>query len=192
MSDSDGSSEADDRVCVGAIAGGHGVRGLLKVKSFTEAPEDVAAYGPVVTDDGRRLSLALTGTAKGVLLAKAEGIADRDAADALRGQRLWVSRGALPPADEDEFYHADLIGLRVEREDGTPVGTVQALHDFGAGDLVEVRLEGARRTELLRFDRETVPVVDLAGGRIVVVPPDGLFDPPEDAEEAGGAGEEAS
>lgn len=160
-------------VCIGAVAGAHGVRGNVRIKPFTEVPEDVAAYGPVSDADGARVfDIQLVGEAKGVVVARVTGIADRDAAEALKGLRLYVPREKLPDADEDEFYHADLIGLRVLSEEGDALGTVQAMHDFGAGDLIEIRLEGDR-TVLLPFTRAIVPVIDLDAGAVTLsVDPD--------------------
>src|SRR5436853_5683073 len=125
----------DKRVCVGVITGAHGVRGAVRVKSFTAEPEAVAGYGPLEDESGaRQLSLHLIGNAKGVLIAKLAGIEDRDRAEALRGLRLYLPRAALPPPDEDEYYHVDLIGLDAALADGRLLGRVRAVHDFGAGD----------------------------------------------------------
>jgi len=161
-----------DRLCLAVITGAHGVRGLVRLKSFTEDPESVAAYGPLTDEAGRRqFQLQLKGRVKGVLLAALEGVTDRDAAEALRGQRLYVERAALPPPeDPEEFYHADLIGLRVETEAGDLLGEVMAVHDFGAGDLLEVAPpEG--RAFYLPFTREAVPRIELAARRLVADPP---------------------
>lgn len=172
-----GSRPAGERVCLGAIAGVHGVRGLVRVKPFTARPEDVAAYGPVEDEAGtKRFRLEVVGVRKGVALARIEGVATRDAAEALRGTRLWVARDVLPPPEEDEFYHADLIGLGVVTEDGRHLGRVRAVHDFGAGDVIEVVLVDGRRTTMVPFTREVVPLVDLSGGRLVVTPLPGMFD----------------
>ena len=114
-------------MCVAAVASAHGIRGALRIKTFTETPEDVAAYGPVFDQVGQRLfSLDVIGPAKGGVIAKAEGINDRNAAEALRGTKLFVPRQALPdPDDEDEFYYSDLEGLDAFQSDGVPVGVVQ-------------------------------------------------------------------
>jgi 16S rRNA processing protein RimM len=167
------------RVCVGVIAGVHGVRGLIKVKPFTEDPAAVVAYGPVTDEAGRRrFALELMSFAKGQWLARIDGVADRNAAEALRGARLYVERAALPAPEEDEFYHADLIGLRAELPDGTLFGRVKTVFDFGAGDVVEIgRPDGSG--VMVPFTRAAVPVVDLPGGRIVVDPPAGLMEPPD-------------
>ncbi len=162
---------ANSQVCVGVVAGAHGVRGLLRVKSFTEEPKDVAAYGPLSDKAGnRRFNLVITGSAKGVLLAKIDGVTTREDAEALKGIEFYVSRESLPQTDEDEFYHADLIGLPAVLPDGTPFGTVRALHEFGAGDMIEILLEDGG-VSVLPFTRATVPIVDVAAGKIVVEPP---------------------
>lgn len=167
-----------ERVCVGIITGPQGVRGAVRVKSFTAAPEAVAAYGPVEDEAGtRRFELRVVGKAKGVVVATLPGVADRDAAAALKGLRLYVARDALPPPEEDEFYHADLLGLAAELADGTVLGRVRAVHDFGAGDSLEIAPE-AGTPLLVPFTRAAVPVIDLAGGRIVVEPPEGLLSSP--------------
>ena len=168
-----------DRVCVGVIAGAHGVRGQVRIKAFTERPEAVAAYGPVMDEAGdRRFVLRLRGATRGQMIAQVEGITSREAAQALKGLRLYVARAALPEPERDEYYHADLIGLRVERSDGTPLGRVVAVRDFGAGDLLEVERPGAP-SAFLPFTRAVVAVVDLAAGRLVAEPPPGLLDPVE-------------
>jgi 16S rRNA processing protein RimM len=165
------------RVCVGIIAGAHGVRGAVRVKSFTADPEAVARYGPLEDESGgRHFSLRLAGNAKGVVIARLAGIADRDSAESLRGTRLYLPRAALPPTADEEYYHADLIGLAVALADGTALGHVSAVHDFGAGDTLEIeRPKGP--PAMVPFTRAIVPVVDLAAGRLVLDPPPGLIDP---------------
>jgi 16S rRNA processing protein RimM len=159
-------------VCVGAVATAHGVRGALKLRCFTERPEDIAAYGPVYNDRGEKLfDLRIIGDAKGGVIVRAAGIEDRDAAEALRGLELFVPREKLPEPAEDEFYLADLEGLDVVTTDGRPFGTVRQVQDYGAGDLVEIRTPDGR-TEILPFDRRTFPEIDLAARRLVVEPPD--------------------
>ncbi len=165
-------------MCVGVIAGAHGVQGAVRIKSFTADPEDVARYGPLEDEKGeRRLSLRLIGSAKGVVIARLAGVADRDRADALRGMLLYLPRAALPPTADEEYYHADLIGLTAGLADGTALGRVRAVHDFGAGDTLEIeRPEGP--PAMVPFTRAIVPIVDLAAGRLVLDPPPGLLDEP--------------
>lgn len=160
-----------DRVCVGAIAGAFGVRGEVRLKSFCTVPEDIAAYGPLTTEDGgRNFAVRLTRPVTGGLGARLSGVETREQAEALRGTTLWAPRAALPSLPDDEFYHADLIGLPVFDPGGAPLGTVRAIFDHGAGDIVEVA--GLGGTLLLPFTRVVVPTVDLAAGRIVADPPE--------------------
>ncbi len=159
---------AQDRVCLGVVAGARGLKGELRIKSFTDVAADVAGYGPVVTDDGQTLSLSVIGEAKGVVIARTDGVTDRTQAETLKGQRLYVARDALPATDdEDEYYHADLIGLDVVDETDAICGTVIALYNFGGGDLIDVRQPDGR-TVMVPFTAATVPVIDTAAGRIVV------------------------
>lgn len=168
------------RVLLGRIAGAHGIRGDIVVESYTAEPQDITAYGPLETEDGARqldLSVARV-TPKGVI-ARIAGITDRTAAERLKGLLLYVDRARLPPAEEGEFYHSDLIGLRAEDAEGRTIGAVAAMPNYGAGDLMELRLEGSRKTELIPFTDAFVPVVDVPGGRVVVVLPDASADEKE-------------
>jgi 16S rRNA processing protein RimM len=167
---------AEKRVLMGVITGAHGVRGLVRVKSFTAEPADLAAYGPLEDAQGEgRFALELVGAVKGVLLARVPGVADRNAAERLKGTRLYLSRAALPDPGEEEYYHADLLGLAVVLSDGTSFGTVKAVHDFGAGDSLEIeRADG--NLVLVPFTSTTVPLVDIANGQLVLEPPEGLLD----------------
>ncbi|WP_425403387.1 ribosome maturation factor RimM [Hwanghaeella sp.] len=173
----DGTKQAQDHklvgdlVLVGVVTAPHGVRGLVKVKSFTEEPSDLVAYGALSDQAGRKtFQLEIVGEAKGQLIARVDGIADRNAAEDLKGQRLFINRSALPETEEDEFYHADLIGLRTVLADGNPHGRIKAVYDFGAGDLLEVSLDSGGTT-YLPFTREVVPVVDIVSGSVTVIPP---------------------
>ena len=161
------------RLSIGAVASAHGVRGQFKVKPFTAAPRDIAAYGPVWAGD-RQLTLQIKGmTANGLVIVAAEGVSSRDAAQALRGTALQLDRSALPDAGSDEVYHADLLGMAVLDTGGTKLGSVKAVLNHGAGDLLEVNT--GQGVVLLPFSLAVVPTVDLAGRRIVVDPPDGTF-----------------
>jgi 16S rRNA processing protein RimM len=161
-----------DLVCLGEIAGPHGVKGAVRVKSFTAAPADLVAYGPLCDASGkRRFALALIGGSRGILIARIEGVADRDAAGRLRGVRLHVPRAALPAPGPDSYYHADLIGLRVINRAGTAIGTVRAVLDLPAGAVIEIgRNDGGEL--MLAFTDATVPTVDLGAGVMVVDPPE--------------------
>ncbi|HYE51580.1 MAG TPA: ribosome maturation factor RimM [Azospirillaceae bacterium] len=181
-----------DRVCVGQFVGAHGVHGRVKLKSFTDVPESIFAYGPLTDEKGTRtFPVKLTGMGKDHFLAEVEGLRDRDAAEALKGTRVYVERARLPePEDEDEFYHADLIGLETVTEGGEPFGTILAIYDFGAGDVLEIR-HASGKTVSIPFTRECVPVVAVKEARVVVAPPANLFakarpSPEELAEMEGG------
>ena len=163
-------------ICVGAIAGAFGVKGEVRLKSFTAVPEDIATYGPLASENGSQsFAVTLTGQTKNGLTARLSGVASKEAADALRGMRLFVARDALPGLPDDEYYHADLIGLEVCDTGGTLLGRVQNVLNHGASDLLEINGPDLKEAVLLPFTVEAVPTVDLATGRIVVDPPDGLF-----------------
>src|SRR5215470_16144369 len=168
-------AQATRRLCIGIVTGPHGVRGALRIKSFTYVPEDIARYGPVEDEDGRRrFDLSLCGAARGVLIASLSGVDDRDQAEALRGLRLYLPRAALPQTEPEEYYHADLIGLEAVLRDGTPVGRVRAIYDFGAGDTLELARPGGAPV-LVPCTRAVVPTVELDAGRLVLDPPPGLL-----------------
>ena len=164
-------------VCLGAIAGAHGVRGEVRVLVFTAAPEAIGDYGDVATEDGAH-SFRLTVVRRlprGMVLARLAGVDDRDAAEALKGVRLYVPRDRLPPPPEDEFYHADLIGLAARTAEGIDLGTVTAVHNFGGGDVLEISpTRGA--SVMLPFTPEVVPEVDIDGGTVTVEPPPGMLE----------------
>ncbi len=158
------------RVCVGAIVGVHGVTGAVRVKSFTAEPADIGRYGPVEDEaTGRQFGLTVIGEAKGVVIARLAGIDGRDAAEALKGVRLAVPRDRLPATAEDEFLYADLVGCRAETAEGAEVGIVRGVCDFGAGEVLDV--QGPQGSVMVPFTRAAVPVVDVAGKRLVVDPP---------------------
>jgi 16S rRNA processing protein RimM len=168
---------ATDHVCVGAIAGAFGVKGEVRLKSFCSDPEAIAAYGPLSTEDGkRRFKVTLTRVIPNGFSARLTGITTKEEADALRGTSLYVNRDRLPGLGDDEFYHADLIGLTVFDTGGTAVGQVTAVHNHGAGDLLEVVRSGPKSAVLLPFTRAIVPTVDLATGRIIADIPEGLLE----------------
>ena len=165
-------TEKEGQVCLGAFAGAHGVKGAVKVKTFTETPDAVGSYGPVTTEDGARtLTLNVVRLLKGdFVLATAPEISSREDAESLKGHRFYVARDKLPPLEEDEFYLDDLIGLRAEDETGAPSGQVRAVHNFGAGDLIELHaIPGVKGVRLAPFTKENFPRIDFADGRIVVL-----------------------
>ena len=172
------------RICLGIVTGAHGIKGWVRVKSFTADPEAIAAYGPLSDESGaRRFEIELVGAQKGVLLARINGVADRNAAERLKGLRLYVRRADLPSPEADEFYEADLIGLDAMREDGTLFGTIRAVNDFGAGASLEIE-DPSGKMVLVPFTNAAVPVVDIANRRVVVVPPEGLLDAPSRTDDA--------
>jgi 16S rRNA processing protein RimM len=164
------------RVCLGQIGAAHGVRGEVRLHSFTSEPAAIASYGPLESEDGRVFEIEAMRPAKNHFVARLAGIGDRNTAERLANLKLYVPRDRLPaPEQADEFYHADLIGLAAVDRAGQKLGTVIAIHNFGAGDLIEIRPDTGGKTEMVQFDEINVPVVDLAAGRIVVDPPKGLF-----------------
>lgn len=165
----------DPLICVGALAGAFGVKGEVRLKSFTATPEDIADYAPLTSEDGlHSFDVTLTGQTSGALTARLSGVDTKEQADALRGTQLYVPRTRLPGLPDDEFYHADLIGLEVVDTGGTTLGLVRAVLNHGATDLLEIHSPGRSETVLLPFTREVVPTVDLAAGRIIADPPEGL------------------
>ena len=165
-----------DRIILGQLSGSFGVRGDVRLKSFCAEPEDIALYTPLYLDDGRAFRVVvITGQTAGALVARIEGIDTKEEADALKGANLWAERARLPHLPDDEFYHNDLIGLRVQDAGGKELGVVKAVQNHGAGDLLEIFSPARTATILLPFTRASVPTVDLAAGRIIADPPEGLF-----------------
>jgi len=162
-----------ERICVAQIGGAHGISGEVKLKSFTADPLAVKDYGPLESEDGSAsFEIEAVRPAKGHLVARLRGVRDRNAAEGLTNLRLFVPRERLLPPAADEFYHADLIGLAAVTADGAEVGTVVAVHNFGAGDILELRPQAGGTTIMLPFTDAFVPSIDIAGGRIVVEPPE--------------------
>jgi 16S rRNA processing protein RimM len=168
---------------VARVAGAFGVKGEVRITTYTEDPLALVRYRALKREDGSpALTLASGRAVKGGIVARAKEVETREQAEALRGLKLFVPRDALPEPEEDEFYHADLIGLAVEARDGTPLGKVKAVQNFGAGDMLELDPGGGRATIYLPFTREAVPEVRLAEGRLIAEPPAETT-----AEEEGGA-----
>ena len=165
-----------DLICVGAIAGAFGVRGEVRLKSFCAIPEDIADYAPLQTEDGAQsFSVTLTRPIKSGFGARLSGVSTKEAADALKGTRLFAPRDRLPSLPDDEYYHADLIGLDVLDTGGASLGSVVGVQNHGASDLLEIRAPSLRETVLLPFTLAAVPTVDLAQNRLIADPPEGLF-----------------
>ena len=170
------STPPSDRIVVGTLAGAFGVRGEVRLKSYCAQPEAIAAYAPLHDAAGRRYdTIRLTGQAKGAFTARVSGIETREDAEALKGTDLYADRDRMPAPDEDEYYYSDLIGLDVVDTGGAAIGTVTAVFDHGAGDLIEIRRGTGGETVLLPFTRAVVPTVDLSARRIVVDPPEGAL-----------------
>ena len=164
--------DAAKRILVGAIAGAHGVRGEVKIKTFTANPRSIGRYGPVEDETGvRSYKLTVRGEVKGLVIARLDGVADRNQAEALKGLRLYVPRAKLPRPRRGEWYVADLVGLAAQDVSGTPLGRLKSVQNFGAGDVIELeRADGT--TEFLPFTKAVVPAVDIAGGKVVIDPPE--------------------
>lgn len=165
-----------DRVCVGALAGAFGVRGEVRLKSFCADPAAIADYAPLSLEDGRSVDLVLTRPIKSGFAARITVVTTPEEAEALRGTRLFAERSRLPSLSDDEFYHADLIGLEVVDTGGVRLGRVSGVFDNGVEDILEISVPERSETALLPFTRDAVPTVDLSTGRIVVDPPEGIFE----------------
>jgi 16S rRNA processing protein RimM len=165
-----------DRVCVGAIAGSFGVRGEVRLKSFCAEPAAIEDYSPLSDEEGGRFfDVSITRQIKNGFSARLSGVTSKEDADAMRGTRLYADRAQLPTLEDDEYYHADLIGLDVLDTGGSALGKVKAVLNHGASDLLEISTSGQTASVLLPFTVSAVPTVDLALGRIIADPPDGLF-----------------
>jgi 16S rRNA processing protein RimM len=175
---------ATDRVLVGAFTGAFGVRGELRLKSFCAEPAAIAGYSPLWSEDGTRsFPIRIARQIPNGFAVTVAGVGSKEAADALRGTRLFADRSRLPSLPDDEYYHADLIGLNVVDTGGQPLGRVRAVLNHGAGDILEIHQPGAREALLLPFTLRNVPTVDLTAGVIVADPPDEVIARPEDEAE---------
>ena len=170
----------EDKVCVGAIAGAFGVTGEVRLKSFCAEPEAIADYGALTSEDGKRqFNITISRPIKSGFAAQIQNVKDKEAADALRGVRLYADRSALPDLPDDEYYHADLIGLTVLDTGGVELGRVKNVLNHGASDLLEITSPNLREPALLPFTLEAVPTVDLKSRRIIADPPEGVFPDPD-------------
>ena len=174
-----GKPDAADLVLLGVVTGVRGLKGDLRIKSFTADPEDLATYGPLWDEAGEvSYRVSVIGEVKGHLIARIKGVSNRTTAETLKGLKLHIFRSALPDPEEDEFYHSDLIGLQAITTLGEVLGTVSAVEDFGAGAVLEVA-GGPYKGLMVPFTKEAVPKVDLEIGTVTVDPPEGLLEPPE-------------
>jgi 16S rRNA processing protein RimM len=172
------------RVLLGQITGVHGIRGNVLIRSYTEAPEALASYGPLTDERGtRRFFLTVVRVTQKGIVARVDGIADRTGAETLRGTKLYVDRSQLPETDTSEYYHADLIGLKAVSEDGTRLGEIVSVQNFGAGDLLELKPESESATEFVPFESQWVPRVDLDAGIIIITRPEPSDAPEPDEDE---------
>ncbi len=162
-------------ICVGAVMGAFGVRGEVRLKSFCAEPSAIETYSPLMTESGESYEVKLVRSVKGGFGARLSGIVDKEAADAMRGTRLYARREDLPHLPDDEYYHSDLIGLEVLDTGGARLGKVTAVLEFGAGDILEINGKGLKEAALLPFTLVNVPTVDLVAGKIIADPPEGLF-----------------
>ena len=171
------------QVCVARIGAAHGVRGAVRLWTFTEDPLAVTRYGPLSTKDGARsFEVAHAREGKGHMVAMLKGVTTRDEAEGLNGIELYVAREKLPATDDGEYYHADLIGLSATTTAGEPLGRVIALHNFGGGDIIEIE-PPTGATMLLPFSNAVVPAVDLAGGRVLIELPEEIEGEEPDADD---------
>ena len=167
---------SETHICVGTISGSYGVQGELRIKSFCAVPEDIETYSPLTNEDGSRdFMLAILRPITNGFSARLPDITNKEDADALRGTKLYARREQLPSLPNDEFYHADLIDLNVFDTGGVLLGRVKSVQNHGADDLLELQLAGSSTTTFLPFTKASVPTVDLASGRIIADPAEGIL-----------------
>tara|TARA_B100000963_G_scaffold174420_1_gene151733 strand:+ start:109 stop:615 length:507 start_codon:yes stop_codon:yes gene_type:complete len=164
-------------ICVGAIAGAFGVKGEVRLKSFTSIPEAIADYAPLLTEKGeKKFDVVITGEIKNGLSARMSGVISKEEADKLKGTRLYVPRERLPQLPEDEYYHTDLIGLIVQNLEGSNIGRIKSVLNHGASDLLEIENKHENKSFLVPFTQEIVPKVDIKKSIVIIDPPKGLFE----------------
>jgi 16S rRNA processing protein RimM len=161
-------------VLMGEIGAAQGLKGEVRLRAYTQAPADIAAYGALEDESGRLIEIESVRITPKAVIARIKGVTTREAAQALTHTKLYLPRARLPESAEEEWYHADLIGLAAVDKDGAPIGTVVAVHNYGAGDIIEIAPASGDATLLVPFTEAAVPEVDLAQGRIVLVPPEEL------------------
>lgn len=177
-------SDPDGKVCIAQIGAAHGIKGDVRIKLFSDDPAAFTQYGPLSSADGSETFEIMSARAsKTVFICRIKGLTNRNRAEELNGTFLYADRSLLPELDEEEFYHSDLIGLSAQLEDGTELGKIIAVHDFGSGDLLDVA-PARGKGFFIPFTREVVPTINLDGGFVIVVPPEGLLDETDRMERA--------
>ena len=166
----------DERVLLGEIGAAQGLKGEVRIRSYTQDQAAITSYGALEDEGGRVVEIESLRVTPKALIARVKGVTTREGAEALNGTKLYVPRDRLPEREEEEWYHAELIGLAAVDRQGEPIGTVVAIQNFGAGDLIEVKPTSGGATMFLPFTRDTVPEIDVEGGRLTLVPPEGLFE----------------
>jgi 16S rRNA processing protein RimM len=169
-------TEKDDLVLLGEIGAAQGLKGEVRISSYTADQAAITSYGALEDEDGRLVEIESLRVTPKALIARIKGVETREGAEALNGTKLYVPRSRLPEREEEEWYHAELIGLAAVDRQGEPIGTVVAIQNFGAGDLIEVKPASGGATMFVPFTRDTVPEIDVEGGRLTLVPPEGLFE----------------
>jgi 16S rRNA processing protein RimM len=169
-------SAKDERVLLGDIGAAQGLKGEVRIRSFTEDAKAIASYNPLEDETGRAIEIESVRVTPKALIARIKGVSTREGAEALTGTKLYIPRARLPERKEEEWYHSDLIGLAALDRDGRSLGVIVAVHNFGAGDLLEMKPASGGATVLIPFTRETVPEIDVEGGRLTLVPPEGLLE----------------
>ncbi|MBY0356025.1 MAG: ribosome maturation factor RimM [Rickettsiales bacterium] len=160
------------RILLGVITGAHGIQGAVKIKSFTEESQAIAAYGPLQDKSGKRaFSITILGEAKGQIIARLEGVRDRNQAESLRGVELYVQRNVLPELDDNAFLIEDLIGMAAYAEDGSLCGQISAFHNYGAGDILEITFDDGK-SEMFSFTDANFPQIDVGARRVTFCPPE--------------------
>jgi len=173
---------SDNRICVGVITGAYGVRGEARIKSFCAEPSAIADYSPLSSENGKtQYPLTITRPVKGGFAARLGGVFTKEHADSLKGEKLYAQRRDLPSLPDDEYYYADLIGLDVLDTGGQNIGRISAVHDHGAGDILEIAAADARGSFLVPFTRDVVPTIDQTARRAIIDLPDGVMPEASDA-----------
>jgi 16S rRNA processing protein RimM len=169
-------ADQDALVLLGEIGAAQGLKGEVRIRSYTEEAASITSYGPLQDETGQRIEIESLRATPKALIARIKGVTTRSAAEALLHTKLYMLREMLPERPEEEWYHADLIGLQALSQDGAQLGEIVAIQNFGAGDLLEVKPKCGGATVLVPFTRDTVPEIDAEGGRLTLVPPEGLFE----------------